>query len=279
MPEEMPSCTPGDPTQPSNSRYSDQKQTPVVSGLIVLIHLFFCSLALVTDSPFRPNPPRNSPSLAVGPREDYYLTTPRLSYMATKSIDRISDLVHIINTLNYICATSPPELKLGYLPGSANDNESSSPSPELTYFEVMRVNVHITRLFFHAAVLDHCMHLSQLKDQQKQDSSTQGSLLTEFTAAEPTDFDIWEAKLDVANQLYMTIKTCSRSAFEANGQSAVSVFLLTLVTYLCHHQISLHLTYPVTIPTSLTYYTIFPGRRHASPVIILTASSPPPTRS
>lgn len=233
---------------------------PIISGFIALIKVFLC-VGDTVSKVFTGPPP--SYALSAGPLNTRFLpelvnqTSSQSNQFPTPSLET---LFTVIRRLHATINNLPEELRLpkqGDMPISslladpspvkpptspveparqidgASPSSSTDVSKTARQFEIMRVNIHVTSLYFQSALLEVC--LDKLKERNRSSHPPASSMTSPVGSSVGADFgaqdplaesaamiQLWEFRENLASQLLDVVSSSSQETLEANGHSMVS---------------------------------------------------------
>lgn len=176
--------------------------TPVISGFVILIKVFSCLLDLVASprkvaySRHATKPTCPELDIAPSPQSGSATSTNLGGTILSEDI-----LLRTMWDLENVLSELPEDLKL-----FSPMNTSSARAQQ---FEIMKANIHITKLYLQSWILDRCPTPSP-----DQPGSRSG--------LSPQENEQWIiSREEIARQLLQVINICSQSTLESHGSSMV----------------------------------------------------------
>ncbi|RDW95118.1 hypothetical protein BP5796_00881 [Coleophoma crateriformis] len=184
------------PTIPQNA------PTPVISGFVILIKVFSCLLDLVAA-------PRKVAYSRLATQSTFpnldTVSSPQSGSAASQNLGETmlseDTLLRTMQSLENVLSDIPEDLKL-----FSPMNTSSTRAQQ---FEIMKANIHITKLYLQSWILDRC---------PIPPSGRPGSR----SGLSPPENEQWNiSREEIARQLLQVINICSQSTLESHGTSMV----------------------------------------------------------
>ncbi|KAH6672147.1 hypothetical protein B0J14DRAFT_67975 [Halenospora varia] len=185
------------------SRKGEPTSTPLIAGFIALVKVFLCVLNLITEESKNQLP--SSPSTSrQGVEPVPTLNNTGLGRQVTNHANRLSIMSNLSNIINDL----PPSLR-DLSPPQHPRNESES-----TYtrqFQIMKANIHITRLYLQSSILESFTSAP---------APTSSSSIDPGTPSKGAN-QLWQSREDICRQLLEILNYCPLQTLESNGSSMV----------------------------------------------------------
>ncbi|KAE9370012.1 hypothetical protein N431DRAFT_468098 [Stipitochalara longipes BDJ] len=180
----------------------------LISGFIALIKVFLCVGQLISNSAplsfAHPNP-----SWTTNILDQLRLNPPYIPHGPAKECLDIDSLRQMLRNLANVLNDLPQELQI-------TANRPPDLSTNCIQYNIMKANIHVTRLFFQSTILERCSTV--FYDSSGLEENLEIIFLSQEQIAK---IELWKARDMIATELLDVLNHCTRDSLEANGASVV----------------------------------------------------------
>jgi len=196
---------------PHNVCTDVSSKTPVISGFVSLVKVFLCVLGIITQRPSN-RPQISPPPLAFDERsflsERFASSPPALRSGGFEEHHITHDVFQeMMDNLNRVVNDIPGVLR-DLTPGNPS-SLSSRP------FDIMKANIHITKLYLQSVILERCSTLFQ-------EPTSPGVSVSGYEYISSSD-ELWRSREDICRQLLSILNIYPVETLEFHGTSMVDL--------------------------------------------------------